>query len=184
MDIRLSWDLFILVFLAMVLAYSFIVGRKQTVKIILATYVAFLAADGLGFFIRDRIGFRIPAMLFGVDSISAGVLTSIILFMIFIVVLARHHLFDVSYEDNSGTFVYTLTTIYIGLLSAALMLACILFFLSGNTFTIFAQGVDPSAIFQITSQSWLARLIIDWFHVWFFLPALSLVVYSFFGKKE
>ena len=184
MDIRLSWDLFILVFLAMVLGYSFIVGRKQTVKIIIATYVGFLAADGLGFFIRDRIGFRIPAMLFGVDSISAGVLTSIILFMVFIVVLARHHLFEVNYEDSAGSVVYLLTTIYIGLLSAALMLACILFFLSGNTFTIFTQGTDPGAIFQITSQSWLARMIIDLFHVWFFLPALSLVVYSIFGRRE
>lgn len=184
MDIRLSWDLFILVFLSMVLAYSFIVGRKQTVKIILATYVGFLAADGLGFFIRDKIGFRIPAMLFGVDSISAGVLTSIILFMIFIVVLARHHLFDVNYDDSSGTILYLVSTIYIGMLSAALMLACILFFLSGNTFTVFAQGVDPSAIFQITSQSWLARIIIDWFHVWFFLPAVSLVVYSMFVRRD
>jgi hypothetical protein len=47
-NLRLSWDLFIIVFFGVIIAYSFIIGRNQTLKIIIATYMAILTADGLG----------------------------------------------------------------------------------------------------------------------------------------
>ena len=48
MNLNLSWDLFILVFFAVVVAYSFIIGKNQTLKVILGTYLAVLCADGMG----------------------------------------------------------------------------------------------------------------------------------------
>lgn len=182
MNITLSWDLFIVVFMALVLAYSFIVGRRQTVKIIAATYVAFLAADGLGYFVRETIGFKIPSMLFGFNAESAAILTTILLFILFIVLLARHETFDVAMEDNPGTIVYALSTLFVGALSALLMVAGILFFLSGNHFSVFGTNFRADLIAQIVSQSNIAQRMVDYFHVWFFLPALSLVLYSVFKK--
>ncbi len=182
MNVALSWDLFIIVFGALILAYSFIVGRKQTVKIIAATYVAFLASDGLGYFIQDTVGFRIPSMLLGFNAESAAVLTTILLFIFFVVVLSRHETFDITMSDSSGTIMYVLSTIFVGILSALLIVSGILFFLAGNHFSVFGGNFRADTIAQIASQSTIATQLIQYFHVWFFLPALSLVVYSMFRK--
>ncbi len=48
MNIQLTWDLFILVFFVVIVAYSLIIGRGNTLKVILGTYVAALAADAFG----------------------------------------------------------------------------------------------------------------------------------------
>ena len=48
MEINLSWDLFVIVFFTVIIAYTFIIGRNQAVKIIISTYIAILAADGVG----------------------------------------------------------------------------------------------------------------------------------------
>ena len=48
MNITLSWDLFVIVFFAMVVAYSFIIGKHESVKIIIATYIATVAVQGMG----------------------------------------------------------------------------------------------------------------------------------------
>jgi hypothetical protein len=36
MNLTLSWDLFIIVFFALVVTYSFIIGRKESMKIIVS----------------------------------------------------------------------------------------------------------------------------------------------------
>ena len=48
MNIELSWDLFVLVFFVVIMAYSLIIGRDNTLKVILGTYVAALTADAAG----------------------------------------------------------------------------------------------------------------------------------------
>lgn len=185
MNIQLSWDLFIIVFTAIITAYSFIIGRRHTIKIIMAVYVAFLAADGLGYFIKETLGFRIPSVAFGFDPASAAVITTILLFIFFIVILARHNSFDVLLDDESGGIAYFLSTAYTAILCALLMVSCILFFLSGNTFTIVDQSLNnPAMINAVAAQSNIARSIIQYFHVWFFLPAFSLIFFTFVQKKS
>lgn len=183
MNIQLTWDLFIIVFTAIITAYSFIIGRRQTIKIIMSVYVAFLAADGLGFFIKETLGFRIPAIAFGFDPASAAIVTTILLFILFIVILARHNSFDVLLEDESGGIPYFLSTSYTALLCSLLMVACMLFFLSGNTFAIVNNTVNPTSINVLSSQSHIAKWVVDYFHVWFFLPAFSLIFFTFVQKK-
>lgn len=183
MNIQLSWDLFIIVFTAIITAYSFIIGRRQTIKIIMSVYIAFLAADGLGFFIKETLGFRLPSLAFGFDPASAAVVTTILLFILFIVMLARHNAFDVLLDDELSGMPYFLSTSYTALLCALLMVACILFFLSGNTLTVIGQIVNQTMINTVTAQSGIARWIVDYFHVWFFLPAFSLIFFSFVQKR-
>ena len=48
MDLQLTWDLFIIVFFVIVVAYSLIIGRDNTIKVILGTYVAIVCADAIG----------------------------------------------------------------------------------------------------------------------------------------
>lgn len=183
MNIQLTWDLFIIVFTAVITAYSFIIGRRQTIKIIMSVYVAFLAADGLGYFIKETLGFRLPALAFGFDPINASIFTTLLLFIIFIVMLARHNSFDILIDDEDSGMAYFLTTSYTSILCALLMVACILFFLSGNSFTMLESATNPGLISSISVQSDIARWIVTYFHVWFFLPAFSLMFFTFVQKK-
>jgi hypothetical protein len=48
LNITLSWDLFIIVFFATVMTFSFIMGKLETVKIVICTYIAILASQGIG----------------------------------------------------------------------------------------------------------------------------------------
>ena len=48
MDLTLTWDLLLILFFAIVIAYSFIVGKEESGKIIVASYVAAVAVQGLG----------------------------------------------------------------------------------------------------------------------------------------
>jgi hypothetical protein len=48
MQVTLSWDLLIILFVALVVAYSFIVGKDASVKIIVATYISVIAVQALG----------------------------------------------------------------------------------------------------------------------------------------
>src|SRR3990167_7087198 len=86
MDLTLSWDLFISFFFAVVTAYSFIIGKHQTLTILIAVYIAILATQGLGNIFVKFSGesepvFRIFKVL-GVDlNISTISIAKLVLFM-------------------------------------------------------------------------------------------------------
>ncbi len=44
----LSWDLFIIVFIATIMAYSVIIGKTDSVRVVIATYISILATQGIG----------------------------------------------------------------------------------------------------------------------------------------
>ena len=80
MQLLPTWDLFIIVFFAIIIAYSFIVGRNSTLKIVIASYLAILTADGFGNMI-DRF-FLSPAAL--VETPTSFGPESLIIFKILI----------------------------------------------------------------------------------------------------
>jgi len=183
MNITLTWDLFIVVFVAMILAYSFIIGRKQTMKIIIASYIAFLAADGLGYFLKNTVSFAIPAKMFGVDPANAAIMTSLILYVVFIVILSRHHTFDVNVEDNGADLAYFITTSFAAFMCAVLMVSSAMHFISGNSLTAISDNSSNGMLEMFASYSEIAENLVDYFYVSFFLPALTLVGISMFDKR-
>lgn len=183
MNISLSWDLFVVVFFAIILAYSFIVGRKQSIKIIIAIYVSFLTADAAGHFFGKTIGYSIPAKLFAMDPMLTAIVIKSLMFIVLIVLLSRHHAFDVQIEDGNYELGYVLSTIFVGILAAALILTTIFYFTSGNTLTLLMENRAPTSLASIRSQSEFARKIIDNSYFWFFLPTLSLITLMFWNRK-
>ena len=183
MNISLSWDLFVVVFFSIILAYSFIVGRKQTIKIIIAIYASFLTADAFGYFFGQTVGFTIPAKLFAIDPSLSSVVVKSVIFIILIVLLSRHHAFDVQIEDGNYELGYMVSTLFVGSLAAALMLVAIFYFTSGSNLTLLTHGPAPSSLMVIRAQSEFARKIIDNSYIWFFLPTLSLVGLMLWERK-
>ena len=190
MDLRLSWDLFIIVFFGIIVAYSFIIGRNNNLKVILATYVGALFADAVGNLFSRTIALSDNFMklmkLFSVSTPEqATVLAKIVFFVGIIVLFSVKGSYHVDVTNGGSTGVRLIINLIFGFLNACLIVSIALIYVSGASFII-SGGASVSPAFQdIYNQSNLAKILIDHYSVWFLLPALSFLGMSLAsGKSE
>ncbi|MFH1546198.1 MAG: hypothetical protein ABIE14_02385 [Patescibacteria group bacterium] len=182
MQILPTWDLFIIVFFAIILAYSFIVGRNSTLKIIIATYIAILTADGFGnildrFILSDARLLETPTAL-GPESL---VIFKILFFVLVILLITVRGSFFVAMDRERSLILNLATTGAFGFLSAGLIISTILVYISGGVFV----GNATSAIgVDITADSLLAKMMTENYNIWFSLPAIAFLVMSFVGGEK
>jgi len=188
MNLHLSWDLFILVFFAVVIAYSFIIGMNQALKVIVGTYMAILCSDGLGNIFAKYLVISQTFMkflkLFSVGSEDqAIVFFKVIIFLILIVIIAVRGLFQVDADGNRSLSIRMIILFLLGLLSAGLMMSTVLVFISGAS--LIGTGITGNNILlDVYNESRLVRIMIDYANFWFFLPAIAFVLMGFFHKKS
>lgn len=178
MNLTLSWDLFIIVFFALVITYSFIIGKKEAVKIILSSYVAIVAVSGIGNFTERLFGFSETQSMLGVVGIPLDTtVTSILkltLFITIIIFLAVKAGFHVQYAKDGSLAVNMALTAAAGFATAGLLLATLLTFISGaNLFEMHVTATPGLA--AILEQSQLMMLMMSNLDVWFTLPAGVLI---------
>lgn len=189
MNLVPTWDLFILIFCVIIIAYSFIIGRDRTVKIIISSYIAILAADGVGNLVFTH--FLAPDATFPVLNIGLGseylAIIKVIGFIAAIVLVTLHGSFSADAKDDGSHLVSIGITMLYGALSAALIVSAILVYVSGGSFvTAFVKDVSvmPSDLARsIYVQSQLAKLMIDNSALLFSLPALAFIISSFTVHK-
>jgi len=186
MHINLSWDLFIIVFFLVIIAYSFVIGKNQTMKVILSTYVAILAADGAGNLVQKYFLGSDPVInLFAVQANnSAFVVMKISIFVLLTVLLTVRGAFQIDLmQDKSRFFSVFLTGAY-GVLSAGLIISTILVYVSGvSLFHAFAPSPE-NPIIAIAADSTLVRTMVENYSVWFSFPAVVFMIASLFGGDE
>lgn len=190
MDIRLSWDLFIVAFFAIIIAYSFIIGRNNTVKIILGTYVSALAADAAGnlfgtFFGNSAAFMKILHLISaGSSAHDASVMAKIILFIVFVIILAVKGGFEVNSDIGKSSTARFIMTGFFGFLSAGLIVSTILMYVSGISFIAGSVIPEKSSIMAFSGQSPLVQMMLNFYNYWFFLPALGLIFGGFIAGRE
>ncbi|OGJ54963.1 hypothetical protein A3D11_02665 [Candidatus Peribacteria bacterium RIFCSPHIGHO2_02_FULL_49_16] len=183
MQVTLTWDLLIIIFFAVVMTYSFIIGRNESIKVIAASYIATITAHGIGGYIEQMSQqSHIVLTTLGFDIDTTVILgTKLLIFVATIVIVAVQGGLEADYEDGntSDTFIAGI----LGFATAALLLI--------NLFTILGQLplLDPRIatippLLPVAKQSLLAATMISYQHFWFTLPALLLIVTSFIGRKE
>ncbi|QQR54645.1 hypothetical protein IPG41_05645 [Candidatus Peregrinibacteria bacterium] len=180
-NIRLSWDLFVLVFFGVVIAYSFIIGRNQTIKIIIASYMAILTADGLGNLFETYVLPTAPSLQ-GEAGLQVLVLLKIFVFVLTIVLLAIRGGFRVDLGLENSVVTRILANLSFGFLNAGLMVSTLLVYLTGGSFVM--GTVQTGLSINLYAQSEFIQTIIDHYDVWFALPALAIVLVSFFQPQE
>lgn len=175
-----TWDLFIVVFFAIIIAYSFIVGRNATLKIIISSYIAILTADGLGnilerFFLSNANN---PSMLnFEVVSQPDSlIILKILIFVLSIVLLTVRGNFVVATQPEQSWLVRLAVTGTFGFFSAGLIVATILIYISGDSFVAATLSTAPGM--DIVSGSTLAQMMTANYNLWFSLPAIAFVLIS------
>lgn len=187
---NLSWDLFIIVIFAVIVAYSFIIGRNRTLKVIIGTYIAILASDGIGnlfkeYLLSNRMVVKLISV-FGLPSDDKSlIILKIIFFIIAIVVLAVRGGFLVDIEENKSSVVNGIVNLIFGFLSAGLVVSTMLVFISGASFVLGESTINmPNFVIDLYNSSRLVRIMIDNYNIWFAMPAIGFVTISYFGKPK
>lgn len=184
--LTLSWDLFIIVFFAIVVTYTFIIGKKQSVKVIISTYIAIVAVQGIGNVIQ-RIGAEAGLgggeLIPGIPpSVPLLPIFKLILFIVIMILLTIRAGFDVQYARES-TLVNVIVTALCGLSSAALLLSTLLTYVS-NVPLLDTAMPKLASLSPIIQQSMLMQLMILNQDLWFSLPAIVLIVAGFAGNAR
>lgn len=180
-NLRLSWDLFVIVFFGIVIAYSFIIGRNQTLKVIIATYMAILTADGLGNLFETYLLPTAPSLQ-GVAGDQALVLVKIFTFILVVVLIAIKGGFQVDILAEHSSTAQILANLTFGFLNAGLMVSTLLVYLTGGSFVM---GTVQSALnVNLYKESAFIQAMIDNCNLWFALPAVAVVLISFFQPRE
>lgn len=178
MNLTLSWDLFIVVFFALVITYSFIIGKKESVKIILASYIAIVAVQGVGNFAERLLGFsETQSMLSTVGIPLDATITSIVkltLFITIVVFLAVRAGLHVQYGREGSMVNNIAMTTLSGFATAGLLLATLLTFIVGAPLLDMHITATPG-LEAILSQSTLMKVMIENLDLWFTLPAGVLI---------
>lgn len=188
MNINLSWDLFILVFFGVVTAYTFIIGRNQSLKVIASTYIAILCADGLGnIFARYFAGseaFLKLMKLFSIgNSDQATAFFKVLVLIVLVVLIAVRGHFQFEVGNNHVASVKIGILLLVGIMSAGLMMSAMLIFVSGGSL-VTSIASSQGILTEVYAQSRLVRVMLDFSNLWFFMPGIGLLCLSFLDKKS
>lgn len=187
MQLTLSWDLLVIIFFATVVAYSFIVGRDASVKIIIATYVAIVAVQGIGNILttiagEDSAGTTLQVVGLTLDE-QWTALTKIGLFVAVVLFLALRGGFDMHYVKDIPSIWDTLLTGIFGFTTAGLVLSTLLTYTAGRPILDSALGSAPP-LSSLLEQSALIETMVEYQNLWFTFPALLLLGMGFFGSES
>lgn len=190
MNITLSWDLFVIVFFVVIVAYSFIIGRDNTLKVILGTYVSMIAAEAGGNLFQQYLGgselfMRILKFAAVGSDQEAAVLVKVVIFIILVILFAVKGAFEVNTIDDRNAAVRLALSILYAVMSAGLIISTILVFVSGVSF--FSAGgpeAATTAIWDIYNRSQIIRSIVTHSYMWFSVPALAFLIQSLYTPKE
>ncbi len=184
MTISPTWDLFIIVFFGLVITYSFIIGKHEAVKIIISTYIAILAVEGIGNVIERVTGDSRPLLSVMGLNVDGDILTAVklVVFVALIIFITIRSGLQVDYHKDPGGPTNVLLTALFGFATAGLLLISLFIFVAD------VRILDPNieqmeAISSLLSKSKLMQVMILNQDLWFSLPALLLISVGFLGNE-
>jgi hypothetical protein len=176
MPLTLSWDLIVIVFFAVIVAYSFIVGKDESVKIIISSYISIVAVQAIGNLlsllssqstsVMDLLGFGLSPNVISI--------VKLILFVVMIIFLAIRGGFEMQYaKEISGVWEPVVTGAF-GFATAGLLLTALLTYVAAKPLLDFSLSSAP-LIQPLLRDSTLVQYMVDYQNVWFCLPAVLLL---------
>lgn len=176
LNLTLSWDLFIVVFFAIVMSYSFIIGKHQSMKVIIASYIGVITVQGIGnamMRLAGNTGQTLVSMGIPIDTTVIAV-TKIFFFAVCIIIFVTRSGIDVTYEKEAGKILDIVYTGLFGFSTAGLIVSTILTYASGSG-VLDATLIAHGTIAPLVEGSTLMQLMVLNQDVWFTLPAFLIV---------
>lgn len=187
--LKLSWDLFVVVIFAVIIAYSLIIGKANTLKVIIGSYLAILSADGLGNLFKQYVFSSKEVMmffkLFGMSNEDKTmILVKVLVFIAAIVIIAMKGGFEVHSGIGKHGVIGLIMNLIFGFLSAGLVISTLLIYVSGASFVGGSVSILNNTLASAYAESQMVKLMIDNYNFWFALPAVCFLITSLFHKKE
>lgn len=184
-----TWDLFIIIFICLVVGYNIIIGRNSTIKFIIASYIGAIAADST-VTILHKIFLSPTSWTDKLPTIAIDnkevIFAKIGMYIVFLVVLAMRGGYKAN--DHEGSMIINFAYLIVfGVLCASLMLTTTLAFLSGGSFVdIFAfEQTTPTGFGKMLyEQSFIAKNIVRFASIIFTLPPLIMIASEIGNKAE
>lgn len=188
--LKLSWDLFVVVVFMVIIAYSFIIGKENTIKVIIGSYIAILTADGLGNLLRQYAASNTQAMafikMFGFGNENKTMIfAKVFVFVCAIVIIAIKGEFEIrKTARHHNAVINMIMTLIFGFLSAGLIVSTLLIYVSGASFVQGNINMINNTLASAYAESQMVKMMIDNYNVWFAMPAVAFLVASLFNKKD
>lgn len=179
MEITPTWDLVIASALLLAFSYNFLLGKKGTIKLILSIYIAVLTADGIANIMRMVIYEHSTGLqsLIGSKEVLIFMVLRLIIFMASILVFVIKGGFHVHLDQHDHWLGRSIILMVFSILSSALFVSTVLVYLSGNSFV---EGMIAVQQINFYQESVMARILIDYYQMWFSFPAIGFLITSFF----
>ncbi len=183
MEFSLSWDLVLLGIFGILFAYNFMLGQDGTLKLILAIYISILTADGLTQIIQDFIILPSPNLSALVIEHEVGFYTflRLVLFFIAIIAFVVRGGFHIKIDPHDHWAIRLVIHALFSAMAVILFLSTILLYISGKSFI---TGITEAHQITMYSQSRITQMLIDYYQIWFTLPAMAFLVSSFILPAE
>ncbi|MGE3278602.1 MAG: hypothetical protein AB7J40_02260 [Candidatus Altimarinota bacterium] len=166
------------------MSYSYIVGQNGTIKIILSSYIAMLAANGIGNLLMKYIQLTEPVIqVFETNTEANGILFKIFIFIAITLILVLKGGFTVDMGRHYPLPLRVLLVTIFGFFSAGLMMSTILVFIGGGVVDGILINSLQEAV-NIPAQTLFVRSLIDYYNFWFAAPAIAFVVLSLIGGRS
>lgn len=185
MEVSLTWDLLVIVFFAVIVAYSFIVGKDESVKIIIASYISIVAVQAIGNLLELLNGQSQSVMDMLGFSLDMNVLSTVklVLFVAMIIFLSIRGGFEMSYAKQLDGVWDPVITGAFGFATSGLLLSALLTYVAAKPLLDETLGQAP-LLQPLLSGSTLVQIMVDYQNIWFCLPALLLLTIGFLSNRE
>lgn len=185
MELLLTWDFFVLVFFGVVIAYSFIIGRHDSVKIIVSTYIAVVAGQGLGTFLANTSPYSQELLssygIFLDITLLGG--AKLLIFIATIIFIAVRGGLEINYNKETSSLMNLLLTALFGFATAGLFLSTLLTFIADGAL-LDPNVINTSPLTSLVEQSIFMRALIVYQGLWYALPALLLIIVGFMSHER
>lgn len=180
MGLTLSWDIAIIVFFGIVMTYSFIIGKHESVKVIIGTYMSIIVVQSIGNILERIVGVQstgVHILGLGADITVLSAM-KIVLLLFFVVAFAIKSGIDVTYGKQTGTVLGILYTGLFGLTTAGLIVASLLTFAT-NGGILDGHALPWNQLAPIANGSRMMLLLVLNQELWFSLPAILILATGF-----
>ncbi len=166
-----------------IIAYSYIIGINKTVKTIIGSYLAILAADGLGnifkdYFLSSEKFVKVLALVNIPNPDEALISIKVLIFVAAVVILTVKGAYEVHINTNNFVSGNLAITGVFGFLNAGLIISTLLVYVSGSSFV--QKANVSSNIVDLYTASTFVQGMVDYYDFWFSIPVVVIVVWSLF----
>jgi hypothetical protein len=180
MSIILTWNIFVISCLSLIITYSIIIERHRILSLIIATFISVMVSDAIHNIATMHI-LNLPGVVPYVEIFTVMGIPSpaykVLLFLLILVGLTRSQMLHIDTEPLPTSVEIILSAI-LGLLSGCMLISIILIYFGGGSFLLVSPENTLTFIAEIRKESFMVNILMQYYQLWFLLPLLAFIPWN------